>query len=490
MKKTTMWLSALTLLAAQACAAVPDETAPPAIGEQVETALGPVVTASAAEPAFWRLEDRMAFHRVPGLSIAVVRDGEIVWSQSYGAADAETGRPVTSQTLFQAASVSKPVAAFGALRMVDAGLIELDAPINDALRTWRLEDGAYADAPPVTLRGLLAHTAGLSVSGFGGYPAGSELPTVYDILNGAEPSNTGPVERISPPDTEWRYSGGGYTLAQLAMADVAREAFPQLMERLVLGPVGMDASTFDAELGWRAPELTARAHAAPGDRPVEGGSHAYPEYAAAGLWTTAEDLARFAMALGDAASGAPDALISADLMAEAMQIYFDEEPYGLGFEVIDTGDGPVLSHPGGNYGFRSHMFTYSDGRGGAVILTNGSNGLDLIAEIHVALSRTMGWAHGAPDMIDALDPGETAAWLAGAYAAEIPDGVIEARIAAVTDALSIEVRRAEQVLLPATRAWLTAEGVLRLETGDSFQVNRDGSAASLIYNGLEFTRRD
>jgi CubicO group peptidase (beta-lactamase class C family) len=460
------------------------------IGQRIETSLGPVVTADSAEPAYWDIQDRMAFHRVPGLSIAVFRNDAIVWSAAYGRADAETGRPVTSETMFQAASVSKSVAAFGALRMVGAGLMELDAPISASLRTWRLEDGAFADAAPVTLRGLLAHTAGISVTGFGGYPAGSEIPTIYDVLNGAAPANTGPVERIEAPNTQWRYSGGGYSIVQLAMADVAGEPFPSLMERIVLEPVGMTSSAFDAELGWREPHLVARAHAAPGDRPVAGGGHAYPEYAAAGLWTTAEDLARFAMALGNAASEAPDALISADLMSDAMQIYFEEEPYGLGFEVIDTGDGAVLSHPGGNYGFRSHMLTYADGRGGAVILTNGANGLDLIAEIHVALSRTLGWAHGAPDRIDALDPAETARWLTGVYAAQIPDGVIEARIGTVSDALTIEVRQGEQVFLPETRAWLTPEGVLRLETGDSFQVNRDEAVASLIYNGLEFERRE
>lgn len=482
-------LALLTTMSAQACAGSIQGTGD-SIGRGIETSLGPVVTADSAKPAYWSMEDRMAFHRVPGLSIAVFRDEAIVWRAAYGLADAETDRPVTSQTMFQAASVSKSVAAFGALRMVDAGLMELDAPISDALRTWRLEDGEFADAAPVTLRGLLAHTAGMSVGGFGGYPAGSQIPTIYDVLNGAAPANTGPVERIEAPNTQWRYSGGGYSIVQLAMEDVAGEPFPSLMERVVLEPIGMTSSTFDAEFGWREPDRVARAHAAPGDRPVEGGGHAYPEYAAAGLWTTAEDLARFAMALGNAASGAPDALISADLMSDAMQIYFEEEPYGLGFEVIDTGDGTVLSHPGGNYGFRSHMLTYADGRGGAVILTNGANGLDLIAEIHVALSRTLGWAHGAPEIIEAQDPAETAGWLTGNYAAQIPDGVIEARISAVSDALTIQVRRGEQVFLPETRAWLTAEGILRLETGDSFQINRDGSAVSLTYNGLEFARRD
>ena len=137
------------------------------------------------------LHQRMTYHKVPGFSIAFIDREELAWAKGYGVREAGQADPVTIDTIFQAASISKPVTAIVALRLVEAGFLDLDADVNDILRTWKLPkskhtqvDGAYR---PVTLRGLLSHTAGVTPRGYPGYPLGKPLPTLRQILDGKPP---------------------------------------------------------------------------------------------------------------------------------------------------------------------------------------------------------------------------------------------------------------------------------------------------------------
>jgi len=160
-----------------------------------------------------KLSDVMAELHVPGVSITVVHDGQIEWARGFGAAS--TGGPlVTPETLFQAASISKPVTAMAVLHLVQSGKLDLDTDVNQYLKTWKVPENEFNAKKKVTLRELLTHTAGTTVHGFPGYAAGAPVPTLVQVLNGEKPANTPAIRVDTIPGTNWRYSGGGYVIIQ------------------------------------------------------------------------------------------------------------------------------------------------------------------------------------------------------------------------------------------------------------------------------------
>src|SRR6185369_4030562 len=187
--------------------------------QRLEAGLQPPVIVRGETPALTPLARRMEELHVPGVSIAVIRQGQIEWARGFGVKEVG-GAPVTADTLFQAASISKPVFALGVLRLVEQGKLALDKDVNQYLKTWKLPDNDYTRTKKVTLRGILSHSAGLTVHGFPGYEAGEALPGVPQILDGAKPANTPAIRVDVVPGTLYRYSGGGYVLAQQLLADV------------------------------------------------------------------------------------------------------------------------------------------------------------------------------------------------------------------------------------------------------------------------------
>lgn len=266
----------------------------PAVSDRiarVEQGLLPTTRVANRSHTAATIEERMAATGVPAVSIAIVNDGRIEWAKAYGFADVEARRPATPSTLFQAASISKPVAALGALRMVEQGRLSLDEDVNAKLRSWRLPENELTARQKVTLRLLLTHSAGTTVHGFPGYAPGVAVPEVVAVLEGQKLANTAPVRVDIAPGNRWRYSGGGTTVMQILMTDVSGMPFPALMHRLVLDPIGMMASTYEQPLpASRAAEAATGYRSA--TRTVTGRYHTYPEMAAAGLWTTPSDLAR------------------------------------------------------------------------------------------------------------------------------------------------------------------------------------------------------
>ena len=389
------WKNSPPLLAcALACATVlAAAESPPAAAlaariARVENGLLPAARLAGTPSEPWSIASRLAAHKVPGVSIAVINDGRIEWARGYGLARAGEPAAVTPDTLFQAASISKPVAAAAALTLVESGALTLDADVNEKLTTWKIP-AAKAPAPPVTLRRLLSHTAGLNVDGFRGYAVGEPRPTLVQILAGAPPANSEPIRIILPPGTQWRYSGGGYCVAQQLLLDVTGQEFPALLRQRVLLPAGMAASTFEQPLpAALAPRATA-GHRADGSR-LAGDAYIYPELAAAGLWTTPSDLARFALALADSLAGRPSFLTRAT--AEAMITPpLAGSDYGLGLGIKGVGENLSLGHNGGNEGFRCALFTYPRTGRGAIVMTNSDNGSALAYEIIRALAREYGW---------------------------------------------------------------------------------------------------
>jgi CubicO group peptidase (beta-lactamase class C family) len=334
------------------------------------------------------LEERVGHFHVPGFSIALVDDKELVWAKGYGITEAGGGQPVTEETIFQAASISKPVTAMVALHLVEAGALDLDADVNQALRSWQIPENEHTKDKKVTLRGLLSHTAGVSVMGYRGYPVGSELPTQVQILNGEPPANCDPVRVIQPPGTSFSYSGGGYVLAQVLIEDVTGKRLADLAGEIIFDKLGMANSTFEHLLPERYLQQAATAHLDDG-KPVPGKWHIYPENAPASLWSTPTDLARLVIEVLKANDGESGLVLSPEMTREMLtpQVGW----VGLGFPIIEVDGITRFDHPGWNEGFHSSFIGYPGSGQGLVWMTNGENGKLLGFEVMRGLAAALGW---------------------------------------------------------------------------------------------------
>ena len=338
----------------------------------------------------------MAQHAVPGVGLAVIEGGELAYEASYGVAEAGRSVPVRATTRFQACSISKPVAVLGMLRLVERGVLDLDADVNDVLTSWRLPPNASWQ-PRITLRQLACHGAGLTVSGFPGYRPDAPLPTLTQILTGAYPANTPAVRVDTFPGVQFRYAGGGTMVLQQVLEDVTGRPFRELMRELVLDPLGMTCSDYAQPLPQDLHAEAATAHDSDGT-PLAGRWHVYPELAAAGFWTTPGDLARYAIAVQRAYQGRPGAILSAELAMEMLTPQIDStqrlgslDSLGLGLFLGGRPEVTYFGHSGGNEGFKCHLLAHRDARCGAAVMTNGETGQALIHELFDALARVLEW---------------------------------------------------------------------------------------------------
>jgi CubicO group peptidase (beta-lactamase class C family) len=341
----------------------------------------------------WTMEERMAHYGVPGVSLAVIHEGKIAWTKTYGVMDKESKTPVTKNTLFQAGSISKPVAAYGALRLVESNKIDLDEQVNTYLKSWKLPDNEFSQEKHVTLKNLLNHSAGVTVHGFLGYSPDLPVPTLVEVLNGTPPSNSGAIFVNKTPEESFRYSGGGYTIMQQMLIDVEGKSFPALMDEQVLQPLEMNNSTYDQPLQGQQLENAATGYLPDGSM-TKGKRHTYPEMAAAGLWTTAEDLARFAVNIQKTLNGESKIALS-QAMTTKMLTPFVEEFTGLGIFINKMKEEIYFGHGGWDEGFSSELIAHKDKGYGVVVLTN-SNHPAFISELIRSVALTYSWADFVP----------------------------------------------------------------------------------------------
>ena len=365
----------------------------------LESNLRHAVTLAGEEPKPMVLAERMGYYRTPGVSIAVINDGEIEWAKGYGVLCAEKPAPVTTATLFQAASISKVIAAMGTLKLVDTGKLSLDADVNTYLRRWKVPTDDFTINHQVTLRGILSHTAGLSVHGFEGYENGVPLPSVTDILDGKNGANSAPVRVTCAPGTSYSYSGGGYTILQLLLEDVMGKPFPAILNDLVLAPLGMTNSFYEQPLAQKRWAWAASGHQTDGNG-LSGQWHVYPELAAAGLWTTAVDLAGFLIAVQKCQQEETGAFLSPAITKQTLTL--DLGRHGLGFSISASQPG-WYGHGGSNAGFRSLMVSMLDSQQGIIVMTNGDHGYDLAQEIIRSAAVVYGWPALQPVVRRAVD---------------------------------------------------------------------------------------
>lgn len=374
-----LWLCA-SVCAANASAQTP-RTPTEAIIRQVERGLLPAVVTPHTVPK--QLAMRMRELKVPGLSVAVVDHGQLAWAHAWGMA--RPGVPMSTSTLLQAASISKPVSAVAALQAVELGQLSLDGDLNTSLRTWHIPQGAQSAAKPVSLRHLLSHSAGFTVAGFEGYAVGSTVPTLLQVLDGLPPANSAAVRVDIAPGTQWRYAGGGYAVLQQVLQDVSGEDFAPLMQKTVLKPANMVSSFFAPTSPLSAAKAAATAVGHQSGKPIVGGYRIHPELAAAGLWTTPTDLVQFNLALPK--------LLKPATLTEALKPQFDQS--GLGF-VLDPSTGRY-GHDGSNAGFESRWLADDQDGGRAIVIMANANGTrSLMNEVIRAIATAHGWTSWMP----------------------------------------------------------------------------------------------
>lgn len=333
------------------------------------------------------LQKSMELFKVPGLSIAVIDNFQIVWAKAYGVIEAGSSTPVTTKTLFQAGSISKPVAATGALYLVEQGKLSLNEDVNQKLRSWKVPGNEFTKNEKVTLRRLMSHSAGLTVHGFPGYDVNDPVPTLVQIFDGEKPANTAPIRVDFVPGTKVRYSGGGVTIEQQLMMDVTAKPFPALMREIMLDRIGMTDSSYEQPLPPARAAMTATGTYGDG-KGVHGRWHIYPEMAAAGLWTTPTDLARFAIEIALSRQGKSNRVISEKMTREMLTPVLEDA--GLGF-FLDKDNPGQFGHGGADEGFQALLtMNYESGKGMA-IMANSDNGIAVGNMLLQSVAKEYGW---------------------------------------------------------------------------------------------------
>jgi CubicO group peptidase (beta-lactamase class C family) len=333
------------------------------------------------------IETRLAQSKSPALSVAVIHQGKLAWSSAWGHLT-QGGRKADCQSIFQAGSLAKPVTLFAALLMKQKTLLNFDENIDQYLKSYHLPTGAQTKDNPVNIRNLLAHTSGITAGGYAGYPNGQALPTDLQTVMGEPPANSRKVEVLEAPNSGVRYSGGGYSVLEIALQDRFGTPFDQVMQSWVLTPFGMKQATFTQPIPAAYFPYTARGHTAQGNM-VSGGWHNHPEQAAAGLWATPTDMANFLIELRQAYLG-KSKLISKATMTEFLENPIDGHAYG--FRLIGEKNQIFITHYGGTVGYRAGMTINLESGDGAVYMSNSDNGSSLGLEFFQAVSRAYNWS--------------------------------------------------------------------------------------------------
>ena len=472
--------SVLTLLLAWVIASAQQ---PESAQRAVENGLLKAVQFGASDKRAYSIQERMKHYGVPGVSVAVVDDGRLDWAAGYGTTVAG-GQEVTSSTLFQAASIAKPFVAVAAMRMRDEAIIDLDASIQDYLTDYVLPAGKQTMANPVTFRNLLSHTSGVTPGGYPGYARGERLPTDLQILRGQRPANTSAIGVPTAPGTTVAYSGGGYTLVEVAMQNIFDVPFEQVMSEWVLSPLGLQRSTYEQPLRVDLEPNAAYGHLRNGTA-VPGGWRNHPEQAAAGLWSTAGDIARLAIAIRSAYQTG-SAFLSGSAARELLTEQLDGEAIGL----IVQGDQNTrsFSHAGGNQGYRAFMIMYLSSGDGAVVMVNSDAGWNLLQEVLRAVSDRYAWPDYKPQVVEVYDadPGSLERFT-GVYEFDAGNGL------KITDEISLDPSSGEfAITFPnGDRYVLTAVGprdFIHPETGVTVSFDRRPGSEDLIVYGQRGSR--
>ena len=355
--------------------------------KKVENGLFPPVQIEGEKP--WNILDRMAYYKTPGLSIAVIQNYRLVWAKGYGFANDSLKTPVTTQTLFQAGSISKSLNATGILKLMEHNKLDLYADINTYLKSWQFPYDSLSKGKKITMASLLSHTAGINVQGFGGYLPGKPLPTTVQILNGEKPANSPRIRSVFEPGLRFEYSGGGIIIAQQVVMDITGKPYAEYMEQAVLKPLGMSNSSFQQPPAYSNPAMLATGYNVIGN-PIPGKYRIFPEQAAAGLWTNPTYLAKFVVGIQLAYDGKSTKLLTQKSARLMLTPYRDKMGTGLGSFINVSDSTKYFSHPGATAGFQSIYYGSLQGGNGVVVMLN-SGSQQLVAEVVNSVAKVYGF---------------------------------------------------------------------------------------------------
>jgi CubicO group peptidase (beta-lactamase class C family) len=337
----------------------------------------------------------MSVYKDPGFSIAVISNDHIAWTKGFGVTAMASGTSITPSTLFQAASISKPITAAGGLWLVQHGQLSLDEDVNGKLKSWQVPSNQFTATQKVTLRRILSHNAGFNVPGFDGYAQSQSLPTTEQTLDGLPPANNPPIRVKATPGSECDYSGGGYVVANLLMREAAKEPFAAFMREHVLLPAGMRDSTFEQPLSTALATRAAVGTDANG-KMLPGKWRVFPELAPDGLWTTPADLAKFAIEIALSAHGQANHVLSQGSVKEMLTVQCHDDPTGsggtgLGFALGYQHRPAIFFHNGSNAGFQSVLMMDPEAGWGYVAMANSDNFQPVNRAVFRTLSDLYGW---------------------------------------------------------------------------------------------------
>ncbi|MGO1069078.1 serine hydrolase domain-containing protein [Lysobacter sp. CA199] len=388
--KSTMFACTVVacFLGATAHARPPADRDVAELADAIQRGLRPSIVKMGEPLPAWTLQERMAHHKVPGVAIAIVKDGKLAYAAGYGVRETGTRDAVDADTLFSVGSVSKMITATTTLQLVSQGKIDLDRDVNAYLKSWRIPDAPGIDRPTVTMRMLLSHTSGLTVHGFKDYLPEEALPTLVQTLNGTPPAKNKPIRLQREPGTRADYSGGGIMVEQQLIEDVTGQPLDAVARAQVFERAGMRRSTFESPLSAARGNI-AKAHDAAGAlTALPRGWQSFPEQAASGLWTSANDLGAFVAALIRSYRGEAGVLppgITRQMMSEVAP-----GTRGLGPYLAGSGSTRRFFHNGDNDSYHAAIEGYPETGYGFAILTNGENGYLLRGEIRNAISDALG----------------------------------------------------------------------------------------------------
>lgn len=348
---------------------------------EIENMLLPRYIIKGQETPATSIGQKMKDSKVPGVSVAVVKDGKLHWAKGYGLANTKTAKEVDENTLFQAGSISKPIAALAALDLVQKGKLDLDTDVNEYLNGWKVPDSEFSKKEKVTLRRLLTHTAGTTVHGFPGYTEKDEFPSVEKVLKGE--GNTGKVIVDTEPGSNWRYSGGGYTIMEKVVEDVSGMPLEEYMEKHIFPRLEMTNSTYYQPLPNNLKANASLAYNRKG-KIIDKSYHNYPEQAAAGLWTTPSDLAKYIIEIQQIANGKEDGILKKAIVDEMLTKH--KGNWGLGPSLRKDGTELLFGHGGKNAGFTNNMIASVYQGDGIIVMTSADAGNDVISAMQSSIS--------------------------------------------------------------------------------------------------------
>ncbi|QGX40543.1 serine hydrolase domain-containing protein [Permianibacter aggregans] len=340
----------------------------------------------------------MLEENIPGVSIAFVDNGKIAWTKTYGYAQLVTAENVTPDTVFAGASLSKPIAAMAALKLVDQNVLSLDQDVNRYLKDWQLPANEFTQQQKVTLRHLIGHTSGVGNHLWSSYDVGAEVPTLEQMLAGKPPSVDPAVSMIAAPGERQKYSNPGYTIIQKLITDTTDQRFDAAINKLVFTPAGMNNSSFTQPI----PESLKKRMATGYSKELQAYPYKlFPFGAAGGIWTTPSDLARFAAAVINDYQYGSKTLISKPLADQV----FARNQSRLSFtkKLGEKNDELIFDHWGSNAGFTSYLVGSLGDQQALVIMTNSDNGFGLMASIARAVADEYDWPVLKPQVFSAIE---------------------------------------------------------------------------------------